>query len=90
VDDQVRVRVRDRVQDLAEQRQPLRGSEPVLVAVAIDAGPVDELEHQIGRANVPGIDPDPGVDEAGDVGMGEPRERAALPPEPLATHRVQQ
>ena len=44
------------------------------------------LEHQVRLAAVG----DPRVDQAGDVGMGEPGEHAPLAAEPLAPHRVEQ
>ncbi len=79
VDDQVGVGVRHRRQHLQEQLDSRLEVEPVLVAIGIDGLPLDVFEHQVGLA----VDRDSGVDEVGDVGMGEPGEKAAFALESL-------
>ena len=49
------------------------------VAVRVDVPALDELEHEVRLAGVR----DAGVDQPGDVRMGEPREDGALAPEAL-------
>ena len=73
--DQVRVRVRDRVEHVEEQPHArARRSSAWLVAVAIDVLAVDELEHQVGlpaRRHAR-------IDQVRDVRMREPGEKAAF------------
>ena len=71
--------VRHRGEELQEEREPGVGRQALLVAEEVQPGAVHVFEHQIGVARVGHA----GIDEATDAGMGEPRERAAFPAEPL-------
>ncbi len=76
VHDEVRVRVRDGREHLAEETQSRIDGERVLVAPHIDALPRDELEHEIRK---PG-GADAGIEKSRDVGMTQSRERASFAP----------
>ena len=78
VDDQVGVGVRDRRLDVQEQADAILDAEPLVVAEAIDVLAVDVLEHQVGLTGAR----DPGVDQPGDVGVGQPGEDRSLAAEP--------
>ena len=74
VHDELRVRMRDRPRRLHEQAQPRGHAEPALLAVTVDALPVDRLECQVGLA----IGGDTGVVQACDVRVVECGEDLAL------------
>ena len=74
MDDQVRVRVRDRAKHVQEEPQAGLDGQRALVAVAVDALPVDVLQHEV-RLPRRG---DARVDQLGDVRVVQAREDAAL------------
>ncbi len=75
VDDQVRVRVRDRLEHVEEEaRRGPRRPERSAVAVRVDRLALDVLEDEVRLARAG----DAGVEQAGDVRVGEPREDVAL------------
>ena len=86
VHDQVGVRVGDGLQDIEEQAQPGLDAERVLGAVAVDALTVDVLDDEIRLARLR----HPGIDEVGDVGMGQPGQEVAFAPEALLAGRSHQ
>ena len=78
VDDQVLVRVLDGGADVAEERQPGRGVEPVRVAVVDDRLPFDVLHGEVG----PAVRRAAAVEEAGDERMLEAGQDLPLVTEP--------
>ena len=79
VHDEVRVRVRDRRQDVQKQADTRGDAELSAVAVAVDLLAVDVLQHQKGLADRR----EAGVDEMRDVRVRQPREDVALSRETL-------
>ena len=78
VDDPLLVRVLHRRADLAEERQPLREAEPVLVAVVGERDALDQLHDEERPAAVGGA----GVEDLGDVGVVHQRQGLPLGLEP--------
>ena len=78
VDDPLLVRVLHRRADLAEQRQPLRQAEPVLVAVVGERDALDQLHDEERPAAVGGA----GVEHLGDVRVVHQRQGLPLGLEP--------
>ena len=74
MDNQIRVRVRDRVQHLEKQAQARAQIEPMLLAVLIDRLSVDVFEDQVRRPRRR----DAGIDELRDVRMDQAAEDGAL------------
>ena len=79
VHDQVGVGVRDRRLDVEKEADARLDAEPLLVAEAIDVTAGDVFEHQVRLAGAR----DAGVDQPGDVRMGEAREEGAFALEAL-------
>jgi hypothetical protein len=77
--DEVAVRMRDGGQHLHEQADALLDAQALRVGMAVDALAVDQLEHEVGLA----VGRDAGIEHAGDVRVGQPRENRALAPEAL-------
>ena len=74
VHDQARVRVGHGVEHVEKEADARRDVEPLAVAVPVDRFALDVLEDEVGLATRR----DPGVDQVGDVRMGEPREDRPL------------
>ena len=84
--DQVGMRVGHGRQHVEEQANALLDAQARFVAVGVEVPALDELEHQVGLARVGHA----GVDQPGDVRMGEPREDGAFAPEALFTAAADQ
>ena len=79
VNNQVGMRVRDRLQHIEEETETGVDVQPVLVAIVVDALALHVLEHQVRVARLRYTR----IDKVGNVRMREPREDVALAPEAL-------
>lgn len=83
------MRMRDGAEHVEKERNPRAHAEPAIVAIFIDRLALDELEYQVRLA----VGRDAGIDEVGDVGMGDPGEDGGLATEsglrPVETGRQQ-
>ena len=86
VDDQIRVRVLDGAHDLKKERDAAGEGEGALGGEDVDAQAVDVLQDQVRLPRLA----DTGVEQPGDVGMGQPGERGSLPAEALPAEVAQQ
>ena len=80
------MRVRDGFEHLQKKANPGVDVELAGVAVPVDGLALDVFEDEVGLAR----GRHPGVEQAGDVGIGEPREQVALAPEPLLAGAAEQ
>src|SRR5262249_55450774 len=79
VDDQVGVRMGDGLENVEKEAEPLLDPEAAVPAIGVDRLALDVLEHEVGLAGCGHA----GVEEPGDVGIGQTREDLALAAEPL-------
>ena len=86
VHDELRVRMLHRLQHLTEERKARALVQPPRVAKGIDALAGHMLEHEVGLALLG----DPGIDEARDVRVRQPRQDRALAPEARGQRALKQ